>query len=223
MFVSYISWCKFGKMMINVDTFFHMFHFAGSVWLVHKVLSPWKGEQMTFTVNMICWKSGCLIKIGLPCRMKLTYLSVRQHLIWQNTCALSKNSWKLYKLMGFPHAVTARDSMLLRWQGHNLKAFWLQCRTNSIQGAFAPPKGPVKHQTTTCGRIIWLKAIWKKRRSRPCCCKGIPKKERLGPSWSTKHKYRTRKKSYLLETLTLAHSAERQLACLESKKSCESF
>ena len=142
MFVSYIyiSWCKFGKMMINVDTFFHMFHFAGSVWLVHKVLSPWKGEQMTFTVNMICWKSGCLIKIGLPCRMKLTYLSVRQHLIWQNTCALSKNSWKLYKLMGFPHAVTARDSMLLRWQGHNLKAFWLQCRTNSIQGAKPLPR-----------------------------------------------------------------------------------
>ena len=130
------------------------------------------------------------------------------------------------KLMGIPKCRESSKRLhgCCAWKRYCLgKAFWLQCRTNSIQGAFAPPKGPVKHQTTTCGRIIRLKAIWKKRRSRPYCCKGIPKKERLGPSWSAKHKYRTRKNSYLLETLTLAHSAERQLACLESKKSCKSF
>lgn len=120
--------------------FFICFILPGLSGWFTKFYLPEKGEQMTFTVNMICWKSGCLIKIGLPCRMKLTYLSVRQHLIWQNTCALSKNSWKLYKLMGFPHAVTARDSMLLRWQGHNLQAFWLQCRTNSSKGR-SPSQG----------------------------------------------------------------------------------
>lgn len=209
MFVSYISWCKFGKMMINVDTFFHMFHFAGSVWLVHKVLSPWKGEQMTFTVNMICWKSGCLIKIGLPCRMKLTYLSVRQHLIWQNTCALSKNSWKLYKLMGFPHAVTARDSMLLRWQGHNLQAFWLQCRTNSIQGAKPLPRDQKKHQTTNLRQNHLTQGDMKKNVGHvPVVAKEFRKKKGLVPrgaqNTSTVHE-----KNRIYLRLSLWHTARK--------------